>query len=76
LGSGNSIFLSYVESGSAMTYLVERYGIDALVRLYRAAGRPDLAPGTGRYHLDRAFRKVTGSGFRSFERAWADSIGA
>jgi hypothetical protein len=76
LGSGNSIFLSYVESASAMTYFAERYGIDALVALYRAAGRPDLAAGTARYHVDRAFRKVTGSGLRSFERAWADSIGA
>lgn len=76
LGSGDSIFLSYVESASAMTYFVDRYGSDALVRLYSAAGRPDLAAGTSRYHVDRAFRRTTGADLRSFERSWADSIGA
>jgi len=76
LGSGDDIYLSYVESGSALTFFVDRYGDRALVRLYRTLGAPDLEAGTARYHLDRAFRKVTGSGFRSFEAAWADSIGA
>lgn len=76
LGSADSIFLSYVESASAMTYFVDRYGIEALVRLYSAAGRPDLDAGTSRYHVDRAFRRAIGSDLRSFERSWADSIGA
>jgi hypothetical protein len=76
LGSGNDIYLSYVESASAMTFFADRYGQDGLVRFYRLAGRPGIDPGTSRYHLDRAMRRVTGSGFGSFERAWADSIGA
>lgn len=76
LGTGASIYLSYVESGSAMDLFVERYGERDLVRLYEAMGRPSAAPGTSRFHVDQAFRRITGSSFRSFESAWADSIGA
>ena len=76
LGTGATIYLSYVESGSAMDLFAETYGEPALVRLYEDMGRRSVAPGTSRYHVDQAFRRVTGSSFRSFETTWADSIGA
>jgi hypothetical protein len=72
-GDATSIFRSYQEGLSAVNYFAQRYGVRDLIRLYRTLGSP-LAPGTARFHIDRALRKVAGTNFESFENAWADSI--
>ncbi|MFN2526592.1 MAG: hypothetical protein ABR505_10095 [Actinomycetota bacterium] len=74
-GSFESIYESYQEAQSAVGFFVERWGLDAFVRFYRSLGRVAVAPGTTRYHVSRALQRSIGMGWRSFEQAWADSIG-
>ena len=72
-GDGTSIFRSYQEGQSMVRYFAERHGLNDVIRFYRALGTP-LAPGTARYHMDRALRRIADTDFKGFEREWADSI--
>ena len=74
-GEGTDIFRSYQESLSAMRFLAERHGVDDLTRFYLRLGRPEVAPGTSRHHVDNALRASVGSGYDAFQKAWASSIG-
>jgi len=74
VGGQESIFLSYKESQSAITFLIEGWGRRAFVEFYRELGSQKIAAGTAEYHLDRALRSAIGMSLQRFERAWADSI--
>lgn len=73
-GSGTEIYESYQEAQSAVEFFVGRWGNERFVDFYRALGRVDIAPGTTRYHLDRALRDAVGMSYDDFEKAWASSI--
>jgi hypothetical protein len=73
-GEGSDIFRSYQKSYSALRFFIDRWGSQAFLRLYRRLGRVEVAPGTARFHLDRALRSVVGVGVAKFERLWAGSI--
>ncbi|MGH2739152.1 MAG: hypothetical protein ACRDH6_01500 [Actinomycetota bacterium] len=74
IGSLTEITTIYDEASSAIGYAVDRFGIDAVADFYRRLGRARLAPGTWRYHVDRAMRSVLGISFSVFERQWASWI--
>lgn len=74
IGSGTDIYRSYQRSQSAIRYFIERFGLDAFNRFYRRLGRVEVAPGTARFHIDRAFRATTGMGYDGFQRSWTSSI--
>lgn len=74
IGSGTDIFRSYQKSQSAVRFFIERFGLDAFNRFYRRLGRIEVAAGTARFHIDRAFRAVTGMSYKSFQEAWTSSI--
>lgn len=74
IGSGTDIYRSYQKSQSAVRYFIERFGLDAFNRFYRRLGRIEVAPGTARFHIDRAFRSTTGMGYDDFQRSWTSSI--
>ena len=74
IGSGSEIFLSYQEAHSAMSFIAERWGRQAVVDLYLDLGARRYEPGLAGWHLDDALRATIGIGLRAFERAWADSI--
>jgi hypothetical protein len=74
IGSRTDIFVSYQESLSAVHYFIDRWGIRRFVRFYRTLGRVEIAPGTARWHIDRALRKTVGLDLDDFERAWAGSL--
>ncbi|MES2208954.1 MAG: peptidase MA family metallohydrolase [Chloroflexota bacterium] len=61
-------FLAYSESVAAVSFLVDRYGRDAMVTLVRSYG--------GGLSDDEAFRTALGTDVAGFEAAWLDSIGA
>jgi hypothetical protein len=75
-GADEDIAASYEESWSAATYLVDRFGAEALAELYSTLGSVRLAPGTPRYHVGEAMRDVLGLGYDEFERRWADWLEA
>ena len=75
-GSGDSILNAYQESFTAMDYAADRYGRDAVARFYRSLGSARIAPGTARYHVDRAARGAFGIGIDPLERHWADWVEA
>lgn len=70
-GGPRAIFLSYKESESAITFLIERWGRDAFVDFYRRLGGRHVTAGTSEFHVDRALRRTIGIGLERFERAWA-----
>jgi hypothetical protein len=72
IGSGEDIFRSYQSSQSAVRFFVERFGLGDLVRFYKRLGRVEVAPGTPRYHVDRALRDVIGLGYDRFQSEWRD----
>jgi hypothetical protein len=72
IGSGEDIFRSYQNSQSAVRFFVERFGLGELVRFYKRLGRVEVAPGTPRYHVDRALRDTIGLGFERFQSEWRD----
>jgi hypothetical protein len=73
-GTGTDIFRSYQKSYAAITFFIERWGLARFRRFYSALGRPDIAPGTVGYHIDRAMERSIGLSLDQFERAWAGSI--
>lgn len=74
IGSGSEIFLSYQEAHSAMSFVAERWGPQAVIDLYVELGARKYLPGLARWHLDDALRATIGIGLNAFESAWADSI--
>ena len=71
-GPPPDIYLSYEKSDHFMAYLDTRFGRAAGARLYRAVGTENpVAPGTWRYHLDRACRALFRLPFATVERDWA-----
>lgn len=74
VGSGTDIYRSYQKSQSAVRFFIERFGLRAFNRFYRRLGRIEVAAGTARFHIDRAFRVVTGMSYDSFQQAWTSSI--
>jgi hypothetical protein len=73
-GSGTDIFRSYQKSYSAIAFFIERWGFRSFQRFYTRLGRPDIAPGTAGYHMDRALKRSVGVTLDAFENAWASSI--
>ncbi len=73
-GDFDSIFASYLEGHSAVRFMAERWGLDAVNEFYLELGAKRAVPGTTSYNLDRAIQKAIGIGFRDFERRWAVSI--
>lgn len=73
-GGGVAIRRSYLEALSAITYFVDRYGIDRLGQFYSALGSARIEPGIAAYHLDQALRSVAGISFADFEREWAEAV--
>ncbi|MBI2763452.1 MAG: hypothetical protein HYX54_06860 [Chloroflexi bacterium] len=61
-------YLAYAESVASVTFLVDRYGPDAMVKLVRS-----YADGVSD---DETFRAALGVDVAGFEAAWLDSIGA
>jgi len=61
-------YLAYSESVSAVSFLVDTYGRDALVELVRSFGE-GLSD-------DEAMRAALGTDLAHFDAAWLDSIGA
>ena len=74
IGSGTDIYRSYQKSESAITFFIQKWGLDRFRRFYRSLGAVKIEPGTARYWLDAKLRKAIGVGARGFEKAWADSI--
>ena len=66
--AADRFYLAYSESVSAVSFLVDTYGRDAMVTLVRsyAAGVSD----------DEAFTAALGTDVTGFEAAWLESIGA
>jgi hypothetical protein len=74
-GPANDIFLAYEEAVHFIAYVGARFGRDAGAKLYRAAAANSaIAPGTWRYHLDRASREVLGVPLDGLERDWARAV--
>ncbi|HWC32212.1 MAG TPA: hypothetical protein VG709_03710, partial [Actinomycetota bacterium] len=71
-GDDADILGAYEESGTAVEFAIGEFGIDAVARFYLRLGRARLAPGTPRYHVDRAARAAFGIGIDAFERRWAE----
>ncbi len=61
-------FLAYSESVAAVSFLVDRYGRDAMVKLVRSYGHG--------VSDDEAFTAALGVDVVAFEAAWLESIGA
>ncbi|MGH2681745.1 MAG: hypothetical protein ACRDIX_00745 [Actinomycetota bacterium] len=73
-GDTDDIVNSYQESYSFIRYADDRFGSKAVAEFYRRLGRPQVAAGTWRYHVDRAMRAAFGSGFGRLQRRWADWV--
>ena len=74
-GPPSDIYLSYEESVAFASYIGRRFGRPSAARLYRAVGAENpIAPGTARYHLDRACRATLGVPFATLQRDWARDV--
>lgn len=74
-GPPNDIFLAYEEAVHFIAYVGSRFGRDRGARLYEAAAsNTAVAPGTWRYHLDRASRAILGVPLDELERDWARAV--
>jgi hypothetical protein len=73
-GDNDDIVNSYQESYSFIRYADDRFGPRAVADFYRRLGRPRVAPGTWRYHVDRAMRGAFGLGFGQLQRRWAEWV--
>ncbi|MGI8775285.1 MAG: hypothetical protein ACR2KQ_09810 [Actinomycetota bacterium] len=76
VGTQIEILQSYQRSLSVVAFLAAEHGPGSVERFYRRLGRAGDGPGTARFHLDRALRRVFGFDLRGLERRWASSIGA
>jgi hypothetical protein len=76
VGDGTAIFRSYKKAQSAVSFFIERFGLEMFNRFYRTLGRIEIEAGTTRYHLNRAFKATTGMSLEDFRGTWASSIPA
>ena len=75
IGPPSDIYLSYEEAVDLIAYVGGRYGRNAGARFFKQIGTENpIAPGTWRYHLDRACRAVLGVSFSTLERDWARNV--
>ncbi|MFY9587251.1 MAG: hypothetical protein WAT66_07345 [Actinomycetota bacterium] len=75
IGPPSDIYLAYEEAVDFIAYIGRRFGRNAGARLFRALGSENpVAPGTWRYHLDRACRSVLKAPFSTLERDWARTV--
>jgi hypothetical protein len=75
-GPDDEILGAYEESSHGARYAVERFGPDEVADFYRLLGRARVAPGTSRYHVDRAMQATWGLSFDAFQTRWADWVEA
>jgi hypothetical protein len=73
-GTQEEILVAYQKSSSAFAHMRSRYGVEGINRFYQAYGSVKVAPGTDRYHLDRAFRDGLGISLETFEQEWGRSV--
>jgi hypothetical protein len=73
-GDGDDISEAYQESYTAAQFAADRFGAAAVADWYRLVGEVRLAPGTPRYHVDRAMRAAFGLSYDGFEERWADYV--
>jgi hypothetical protein len=73
-GDNDDIVNSYQESYSFIRYADDRFGPNAVAEFYRRLGRVRVAPGTWRYHVDRAMGDAFGLGFGPLQRRWAEWV--
>jgi len=74
-GTPNEIYAAYEQANDFIAYIGDRFGRNAGARLYRDfAAQTGVAPGTWRYHLDRACRSALGLPFATLERDWARRV--
>jgi hypothetical protein len=73
-GAQEDIVASYEKASSALDFMRSRFGVDGIGRFFRTYGSVKLAPGTARYHADRAFRTALGLSLEDFERQWAQHV--
>jgi hypothetical protein len=74
-GTPSEIYSAYEQANHFIAYIGNRFGRNAGARLYRELGtQSTVAPGTWRYHLDRACRSVLGLPFATLERDWARRV--
>jgi hypothetical protein len=74
-GPPSDIYLSYEKADHFTTWLGTRFGRASGARLYRAVGtETPIAPGTWRYHLDRACRALLHVPFVTLERDWSRAV--
>jgi hypothetical protein len=74
-GTPNEIYAAYEQANHFIAYIGDRFGRSAGARLYRDfAAQSPVAPGTWRYHLDRACRSALDLPYATLERDWARSV--
>lgn len=72
VGDREDIAVAYQSSEDVVAWMRRAFGDGAPPRLYEALGTARrIAPGTWRYHLDRAVRETLGIPYRDLERRWA-----
>ncbi|MGH2786814.1 MAG: hypothetical protein ACRDJV_02760 [Actinomycetota bacterium] len=74
IGGRTDIFLRYQGALSAVRFFINRWGLHRFVRFYRLLGRVEIAPGTARWHIERALKKTIDVDLDEFERAWTGSL--
>ncbi|MDQ3752656.1 MAG: hypothetical protein M3333_07165 [Actinomycetota bacterium] len=72
-GDGTDIYMSYQEAQSAVSYFIQRWGLDRFEVFYVRLGSVGISPGTTRYHVDRALRETVGVSLKEFGSAWAQA---
>jgi hypothetical protein len=75
-GPDDAILGAYQESSAGARYAVEQFGPDEVADFYRLLGRARVAPGTSRYHVDRAMQATWAVPFDAFQARWADWVKA
>jgi hypothetical protein len=80
-GPWESNIIAYVESGSFVRFLIDRYGLDSVVqalrwseRLIRVPARRDESPKISMDPLDRICQEKFGSPVASLEAAWLEDL--
>jgi hypothetical protein len=71
--SQGSVAVAYESAHVAAALVVENYGVEGLLRLYRLSA---LGQGTSEANVDSALREVTGSGLAAFTAAWRARVAA
>jgi hypothetical protein len=73
-GTPEDIQAAYQKASSALAFMRDRYGIDAVNRFYRSYAGARVEPGTARYLVERAAAEALGTTLAAFEAEWAGHI--